>query len=76
MPASAKRHVETSLIEQFLYPKYGPGQLWEEVARRVQDLGAEILTGWDVVALEHESGRIAKLTARNTASGEERTFFG
>ena len=24
--------VETSLIEQFIYPKYGPGQLWETVA--------------------------------------------
>lgn len=28
------RHVETSLIESFYYPKYGPGQLWEEAAGR------------------------------------------
>ena len=27
--------VETSLIEQFLYPKYGPGQMWETVAAEV-----------------------------------------
>ena len=27
-----EKEVETSLIESFLYPKYGPGQLWEHVA--------------------------------------------
>ena len=29
-----QRETETSLIERFLYPKRGPGQLWEEVTRR------------------------------------------
>src|SRR5579863_4526743 len=38
----AQRHTETSLIERFLYPKFGPGQMWEEVARRVSDLGGQI----------------------------------
>ena len=27
----AQKGVETSLIEQFLYPKHGPGQMWEQV---------------------------------------------
>lgn len=31
--------VETSLIEQFIYPKYGPGQLWETVADEVTQQG-------------------------------------
>jgi protoporphyrinogen oxidase len=30
-----QKQTETSLIEQFLYPKYGPGQMWREVARKV-----------------------------------------
>src|SRR3569832_1989209 len=30
-----QKGTETSLIEKFLYPKFGPGQMWEEVARRV-----------------------------------------
>src|SRR5205814_9304943 len=34
----AQKQVETSLIERFLYPKYGPGQMWEEVARKVQEM--------------------------------------
>ena len=38
----AQKESETSLIEQFLYPKLGPGQLWEEVARQVKEMGGEI----------------------------------
>ena len=34
--------VETSLIEQFIYPKYGPGQLWELVAKDIEQMGGEI----------------------------------
>ncbi len=32
----------TSLIEQFLYPKYGPGQMWETVAGEIEKLGGKI----------------------------------
>jgi protoporphyrinogen oxidase len=32
----------TSLIEQFLYPKYGPGQMWEAVAAEIIRLGGEL----------------------------------
>ena len=39
------KKVETSLIESFMYPQYGPGQLWEEVARRVVAMGGEIRFG-------------------------------
>ncbi len=57
-----QKGTETSLIEQFLYPEFGPGQMWEEVARRVREMGGEIHTdcraerlvtdGWQVKALE------------------------
>lgn len=33
---------ETSLIEEFWYPKYGPGQLWETLALEVEKLGGKI----------------------------------
>lgn len=33
---------ETSLIEEFYYPKYGPGQLWEITAEEVKKLGGKI----------------------------------
>ncbi|MDD3429379.1 MAG: NAD(P)/FAD-dependent oxidoreductase [Oscillospiraceae bacterium] len=35
--------VETSLIEQFSYPKYGPGQLYTTLASLVQEKGGEII---------------------------------
>ncbi len=34
--------VETSLIEQFIYPKYGPGQMWETVADDFRKLGGKL----------------------------------
>ena len=34
-----KREVETSLIEEFVYPKFGPGQFWETLAMEVEKLG-------------------------------------
>lgn len=38
-----KGQVETSLIEQFIYPKYGPGQLWQTVAEEVKAHGGKVL---------------------------------
>ena len=37
-----KKDVETSLIEQFWYPKYGPGQLWETLAEKIEENGGKI----------------------------------
>ncbi len=42
---------ETSLIEEFLYPKYGPGQLWEHVSKLICHCGGEIRMGWKVTKL-------------------------
>jgi len=71
-----QKSTETSLIERFLYPKYGPGQMWEEVARRVQAAGGEVHTGWEVVALHADGFRITGVSAINHATGERRRFEG
>ena len=39
---------ETSLIERFLYPKFGPGQLWEKMADEIKKFGGEVLTSANV----------------------------
>ncbi|WP_439489500.1 NAD(P)/FAD-dependent oxidoreductase [Algoriphagus sp.] len=44
-----QKNTQTSLIEKFLYPKFGPGQLWEEVALKVKEAGGEIITHTKVV---------------------------
>ena len=68
---------ETSLIEKFLYPKFGPGQMWEEVARQVEAGGGHILTGWIVDRIEHEDHRrVIAVEARHTATGERRRVQG
>lgn len=41
-----KGEVETSLIEQFWYPKYGPGQLWENLAKKIEEKGGKIKKGY------------------------------
>lgn len=38
----AQKNLETSLIERFLYPKFGPGQMWEEVAKIIEERGGVI----------------------------------
>ncbi len=50
-----QKDTETSLIEQFLYPKYGPGQLWEHVASLVEQGGGKVCKGMRVTRL-HTSG--------------------
>ena len=72
----SQKDVETSLIEQFLYPKYGPGQMWEEVTGIVRKMGGEVLMHWSVEELQYENGHIKSVIARNTDSGEQRTFEG
>ena len=60
--------VETSLIERFYYPKYGPGQLWELVADEVRSLSGEIKMNCPVTVLETEAGRVLAVRYRE---GEE-----
>ncbi|SEN72025.1 Protoporphyrinogen oxidase [Chitinophaga rupis] len=67
-----QKATETSLIEQFLYPKYGPGQLWEEVARQVESMGGTILMHHDVehVYTNTEQSRITAIAAADNTSGK------
>lgn len=53
--------VETSLIEEFWYPKLGPGQLWETVAENDENAGVNIIKGAKVVSINRENGRIASV---------------
>lgn len=44
-------NTETSLIESFSYPKYGPGQLWEEAASEITQLGGRVVLRAEVTHL-------------------------
>lgn len=71
-----QKNAETSLIGQFLYPKFGPGHLWEEVARKVQEKGGELHLNHEAIGLDLKDGRIESLTVRDRGSGSERTIGG
>ena len=58
---------ETSLIEEFSYPKKGSGQFWELLADEVGKMGGEIRLGAKVVGIRAHAGRIESVTL---ASGE------
>ena len=65
------RKVETSLIEEFSYPKLGPGQLWEITADEVRARGGEILFGARAVSFARdEAGRIVSVTAERDGKSE------
>lgn len=71
----SQKGTDTSLIERFMYPKLGPGQLWEHVADLVREKGGEIHMGWRVDRIHCEGERVVSVDAVN-AAGERRTFAG
>ena len=52
------QEVETSLIQQFWYPKYGPGQLWETLADKIVEDGGKIKKGYLVKNLNIKDNKI------------------
>lgn len=58
VPKKGGREVETSLIEEFSYPKYGPGQLWETAALEFEKLGGVIKKNSKVVKINAADGKV------------------
>lgn len=65
-----QKNTETSLIEQFIYPKFGPGQLWEEVARIIVEKGGEIHLNHFVKGIQTEKNRVTGLTLEGDGKKE------
>jgi protoporphyrinogen oxidase len=71
----SQKKTETSLIDQFIYPKLGAGQMWDEVARKVIAAGGEIITGFNVERVEMDGGRTVAVIGKD-ADTRERRFAG
>ena len=54
----SKKEVETSLIEEFYYPKFGPGQLWETALSQAVDAGAVLKMNCRAVKINTEGGKV------------------
>ncbi|MBN1425554.1 NAD(P)/FAD-dependent oxidoreductase [Candidatus Fermentibacteria bacterium] len=73
----AQHGVETSLIRQFLYPKLGPGQMWEEVAGLVRSMGGEVRLHHEVLELRaDDDDRVRTLVVRDSRTNETISITG
>ena len=70
-----EKNVETSLIEQFLYPKLGPGQMWETVAKKVVEMGGELHFNSKITGLEIENNKIKSVKINDQESVEGDYFI-
>ncbi len=65
------KKVETSLIEEFNYPKKGPGQLWEQLAALVTQKGGEIRMNTKAVSLSCQNGIMTSLTVESNGQSHQ-----
>jgi protoporphyrinogen oxidase len=71
--AALQKRSETikTLINEFQYPRLGPGQMWEMAVDRIREWGGEVLLRHEVTALEMQDGKVVAARAR-TPEGERR----
>jgi protoporphyrinogen oxidase len=56
--------VITTLIDRFLYPRHGPGMMWERCRDLLAERGSPTLMGSEVTAIRHSSGRVVAVDVR------------
>ncbi|HEU0304025.1 MAG TPA: NAD(P)/FAD-dependent oxidoreductase [Gaiellaceae bacterium] len=59
------RQTPTTLIEEFRYPRLGPGQLWENMQARVEDKGVDVKLRHRATAIHHDHGRVHQVTVEH-----------
>ncbi|MGZ6005599.1 MAG: NAD(P)/FAD-dependent oxidoreductase [Candidatus Saccharimonadales bacterium] len=62
----SQKGTETSLIEYFLYPKLGPGHMWETVAKIVNKQGGEVQKNKVVTKIHAQKGKIVAVDVLDT----------
>jgi protoporphyrinogen oxidase len=67
-----QKGVQTSLIERFLYPKFGPGQMWQTVAAEVVSRGGEIHHGHRVIRVDWSGRRVTAVHTLDAAGTPHR----
>lgn len=67
---NGEKNVETSLIEEFYYPKKGPGQLWEILASEIEALGGKFRMNTKVIGVNVSNGKILSVTTENNGIRE------
>lgn len=60
-----QKNTDTSLIGRFMYPKLGPGQMWETVAKIIEERGGVIVKNAEVTGLKIEGHQVTELIYYN-----------
>lgn len=66
----AQQERETTLITRFYYPKFGPGQMWETVAKQVRACGGEVRMQSRIAGVHLEGGRVTSVTVEDVQTGK------
>ena len=61
MPKSRRTH--TSLIEEFQYPRHGPGMMWERARELVEERGTQVLMQTPARTIRHAGGKAVSVLA-------------
>lgn len=69
-PKNGNGKIKT-LIDQFEYPRLGPGQMWERARDVVRERGHQVLLGREVVQIAHREGRVVSVTVQDAEGRRE-----
>jgi protoporphyrinogen oxidase len=61
----------TTLIEEFRYPRLGPGQMWEAFRARIEELGIPVELKQRCVEIAHRDGRVERVRLRSNGDVRE-----
>ena len=66
-----ERKTATTLIEEFRYPRLGPGQMWEAFRARVEAAGVDVRLNQRCLSISHAAGRVDRIAVKTNGSATE-----
>ena len=68
---AADKGVITTLIDRFLYPRFGPGMMWEACRDRIEEMGSSVYLGRSVEGLMHSGGKVERVVLSGGDDGTQ-----
>ncbi|HSU28264.1 MAG TPA: NAD(P)/FAD-dependent oxidoreductase [Chitinophagaceae bacterium] len=73
-PDIRQKDKETSLVEYFMYPRLGPGHMWEQVALQVTERGCKIQMNERIKHISSENGKVNFVETIHTGTGNTQRY--
>ncbi len=64
--------VITTLIDEFRYPRRGPGELWERTAEIIDQQGYPVMMGKEIVSIQHDGNQVTGIVTRDADGNTNR----